>query len=211
MIGVAEPVDGGFAKSLARPGGRLTGVSFLGPELLAKGLELLKEAAPKATNIGVLLNPDNPAARQGLAPMESRAAALGVLLHPLTARNPAELVKVFNTLPKNLSGLVVVNDALFVDPSAKLTRRISAKHLPAIFQLPVYVLEGGLMSYGPDISELYRRGAALAYKVLNGAKPAQLPVEQPTKFELAINLRTAKTLGLTIPQTLLLRADQVIE
>jgi putative tryptophan/tyrosine transport system substrate-binding protein len=210
MIGVAEPVDAGFVKSLARPGGRITGVSFLGPELLAKAMQLLKEAVPNAANIAVLLNPDNPAARQGLTPMERTAATLGVRLLRLTARSQDELASLFNTLPTNLSGLVVVNDALFIDPSLELTKRISVRHLPAVFQLSSYVLGGGLMSYGPEISELYRRGAALSYKILNGAQPAQLPVEQPTKFELAINLKTASALGLTIPQTLLLRADQVI-
>jgi len=210
MIGVAEPVEMGFAESLARPGGQVTGISFLGPELLAKGLELLKEAAPKATNLGVLFNPANPAARRLLAGMEQNAKPLRVHVQPLMTQHWEEVKLVFRRYPL-LHGLVVINDPLFLNRSEELVRLISAKRLPAIFQLPSYVTIGGLMAYGPDIPEMYTRAAALAHKILLGAKPADLPIEQPTKFDLVINMTTAKALCLTIPKSLLVRADRVIE
>jgi putative tryptophan/tyrosine transport system substrate-binding protein len=212
MANAADPVAAGLVSSLAHPGGNITGLARLAPELVGKNLELLKEAVPEATRIGVLANPRNPLSDAMVKDARNAARSLDVQLKVIAVRTPAEVEKAFSTLPSDRVGAVL----LFPDGTFYLNRTHIAAlalryRLPAIFQNREFVDAGGLLSYAPSSASNYRRAAMYVDKILKGAKPADLPVEQPTKFELVINLKTAKVLGLTIPQSLLLRADQVIE
>jgi putative ABC transport system substrate-binding protein len=216
MSGSYDPVQEGFVASLAHPGGNITGLSFQGEELPGKRLELLKEAVPQSTRIAVLWNPVGPgyASRKSLLRnLTVTARALGLHLHIVEVRRAAELDTAFATLAQaRVHALLVVEDALVL--STSLGRRLAdlaAMHrLPAMYSWSEYVDAGGLMAYGPSLQETYRHAAAYVDKILKGATPADLPVEQPTKFELVINLKTAQALGLTIPPTLLFQADEVI-
>ena len=207
-----DPVATGFVANLARPGGNITGLSAMAPDLVGKQLELLKEVVPKVSRVALLGNPANP----GTAPMVRRAQdaarELGIRLQPLDARSPGEIDSAFAAMTRERAGaLLVLLDVMFADHRARIAD-LAAKHrLPAMYGLQEFAEVGGLMVYGSSFVDRFRRAAIFVDKILKGAKPAALPIEQPTRFELAINLRTAKALGLTIPQPLLLRADQVIQ
>jgi putative ABC transport system substrate-binding protein len=213
MIGVRDPVGTGLIASLARPGGNVTGVSgSAGLEIVAKQLELLKETVPKAHRVAILSNPANAYHQLAIREVNVAAQSLGVQLQLLEARGPNEFDGAFAAMAKERVGaLLVVSDVIFNNHQTRLADLAARSRLPAAYGVRESVEAGGLMSYGTSFLDLHRRSAAFVDKILKGAKPADLPVEQPTKFELVINLRTAKTLGLTIPPTLLSRADEVIE
>jgi putative ABC transport system substrate-binding protein len=209
---VPDPVGEGLVASLARPGGNVTGLSTLAPELYAKRLELLKEAIPAVTRVGLLSNPANAHSVIASREITNAARVLGVQIYGLVVRNPQDLDSAFLTVTRErLQALFVVTDAISFNQRGRIADFAVKSHLPTVYELRDYVEAGGLMAYGPSVADLSRRAAAYVDKILKGAKPADLPVEQPTKFELVINLKTARTLGLTIPATVMLRADHIIE
>ena len=213
MIGVGDPVGLGLIASLARPGGNVTGLSFsVGMETAGKGLELLKEALPKVRRVAVLTNPANPGQPLALKNVKAAARSLGMQLQLLEARGPDEFDGAFAAMAKERVGaLLVVSEAMFNLHRVRLADLASRNKLPSMHGFREDAEAGALMSYGASLDAMVRHGALFVDKILKGAQPADLPVEQPTKFEFVINAKTAKTLGLTIPQSLLLRADQVIE
>src|SRR5215831_19531649 len=212
MIFVRDPVGTGLIKSLARPGGNVTGTSgSAGLEWAAKQLELLKEIVPKVRRVAILSNPDNAYHQFAIREVNVAARSLGVQLQLLEARGPNEFDGVFAAMTKERVGaLLVLSDAIFNSHRTRLADLAARTRLPAAYGVRESVEAGGLMSYGPSFRDFYRRAATYVDKILKGAKPADLPVEQPMKFELEINLKAAKALGLTIPQWLLQRADEVI-
>ena len=208
----ADPVGSGIVRSLARPGGNITGWTHQGLELRAKYLELLKEAVPEATRFGVLWNPANPVHQSSMEVIEASARRLKVDLYPVGVREPKELESAFSLLAgKRADALVVYPDGMFHSQTSLIVALAAQRRFPAIYGIRDYIEAGGLMTYGTNLYDMFRLGASLADKILKGAKPADLPVVQPTTFELVINLKTAKALGLTIPPSLLMRADEVIE
>jgi putative ABC transport system substrate-binding protein len=211
MLYVGDPVADGVVTSLARPGGNVTGVSCLNPELSGKLLELLKEAVPDVTRMAVLVNTGNPMTESILTDVESAARVLGVQLQVLEVGNPQEFKSAFDTAMREEAGALLVAPGLLF---ARYQRRLAAltvqSRLPAIYWQRPFVEAGGLMAYGPSTDAMGRRATALVDKILKGAKPADLPVEQAMKFDLVLNLKTAKALGLTLPPTLLFQADEVI-
>jgi ABC-type uncharacterized transport system substrate-binding protein len=212
MAASNDPVDAGFVESLARPGGNITGFSNdPTPEIIGKRLELLKETMPRLSRAGFLWNPVPPGAQPFKKAAESTASRLGVALYAVGAKGRDEFEAAFATLAKQgVDGVLVLNDPVFYGPRTQLVG-LAAKHrLPAMYGLREWPDAGGLMSYGPDISVQYRLAAYYVDKILKGAKPAELPIEQPTKFELVINLKAARQIGLTIPPNVLARADRVI-
>jgi putative ABC transport system substrate-binding protein len=213
MIDAQDPVGLGLIASLARPGGNVTGLSIsVGPEIFGKRLELLKEIVPKVSRVAILRNPDNPASAPQLREAETAARALRVRLQTLEARSPQEIESAFAAMTRERAGaLLIIGDFLMYAHRVRLADLAAGSRLPAAYDLRDYAEAGGLMSYGTDLIDLHRRAAIHVDKILKGAKPADLPVEQPTKFELVINLKTAKALGLTIPPSLLGRADEVIQ
>ncbi len=213
MISVGEPVGLGLIASLARPGGNITGLSYnVGPELFGKGLELLKETVPKVRRVAILSNPANPAQPLFIRDVNVAARSLGVQLQLLEARGPSDFDGAFAAMARERVGaLLVVAESLFILHRTRLADLAARNRLPTAYGTRESVEAGGLMSYGPSLSDFFRRAATYVDKILKGAKPADLPVEQPTKFELVINLKTAKALGLTIPRSVLIRADKVIE
>jgi len=212
VIAVAvDPVGDGLIASLARPGGNITGLTSTAQQLAAKRLELVREVLPGVRRIGILAYPGFAPAARALVTMQEAARMLGVQIQPVEARE-GQFDAAFAELNRNRVGALVVlpHGTYFRD--RKVLADLAGKHrLPTIYEFRPYVDAGGLMSYGADVLDLYRRAAIYIDKILKGAKPSDLPVEQTTKFELVINLRAAKALGLTMPQSLLLRADQVIE
>ncbi len=210
---VADPVASGLVASLARPGGNLTGLSwFVGPETVGKFLQLLKESVPKVSRVAVLSEPAHPMHATYVRETEVAARALGVKLQILEVREPNELERAFATMARDRADALAVLPTLLTAVHAKRIIDLAGKHrLPAIYAFRSHVEDGGLMSYGTGVLDQYRRAATYVDKILKGAKPADLPVEQPMKFELVINLKTAKALGLTIPQSVLIRADRVIQ
>jgi putative ABC transport system substrate-binding protein len=207
---VDDAVDQGFIASLAHPGGNVTGVSWLNTELSAKRLELLKEALPEVTRVAVLREAVGGAS--SIQATATAARALRVHLQIFELRDPNELPTVFAAMAKErIEALTVLPGPLITSQIPGIVELASRTRLPAVFPEARFVEAGGMMSYGPNLAEMYRRAAGYVDKILKGVKPSNLPVEQPTKFESIINLKTAKALGLTIPQSLLLRADQVIE
>ena len=212
FIAHADPVGTGHVASLARPGGNITGLAILQTELGAKGLELLRSVVPTVTRIAVLWHPGTPSAAPGLKALEEPARRLHLELQPVGARSAAELEDAFATMARaRAQGVIVLATPIFFGERQRLGELAIAPRLPTMFQIREYAEAGGLMSYGGDLADLYRRAAISVDKILKGAKPGDIPIEQPTKFELIINLKTAKALGLTIPSALLQRADQVIE
>ena len=212
MTNAADPVGTGLVASLARPGGNVTGLSDFNAGVVTKRLEILREVVPSASRVAVLLNPANPTNPLQLKLAQAAAPALGVTLRPFEAREADDIDRAFVALRKERSGgLILVGDPLLGSHRKKIISLSAQTRLPAIYSLREYVQDGGLMSYGTSFEDLYRRASTYVDKILRGAKPADLPVEQPTKFELVINLKTAKALGLTISQSLLLRADEVIK
>jgi ABC-type uncharacterized transport system substrate-binding protein len=212
MVGVADPVGIGFVANLARPGGNITGLSDFNTGVVAKRLELLREMVPSASRVAVLLNPTNPSNLPQLKLTQAAAATLGMTPLALEAKSAQEIDRAFVAMrTKRAQAVIVIGDPMFGSHRKRLIDLSAKSGLPAIYSTRAYVIDGGLVSYGTNLDDLYRPAAVYVDKILKGAKPADLPVEQPTKFELIINLKTAKTLGLTIPPSLLLRADQVIE
>ncbi len=212
MANAGDPVGAGLVQSLARPGGNITGLSVLAPELSGKQLQLLKEVLPKVSRVAVLGNPGTPLYAVYLPETRAAGRALGVQLHLLEVRGPDEFEGAFGAATKGRAGgLLVLADPLMTAHRTRVVA-LAAKHrLPAMYPFRDLVDVGGLMSYGASLSVNLRRAAVYVDKILKGAKPGDLPVEQPTRFELVINLKTAKALGLTIPQTILIRADHVIQ
>src|SRR5262245_59650704 len=213
----ADPVAFGLVESLERPGRNLTGTMEHNPELTAKRLQLLKEAVPSVTRVGLLWQPGTLTEakfQEVLKDAHAAASTLGVQLHTFEARDPGQIEKVFADMASaQMNGLMFIHSPMFAARrAARIDIDLVAKHkFPAIYEWGVYAEAGGLIAYGANLLDEYRRAAPYVDKILKGAKPADLPVEQPTKFELVINLKTAKALGLTIPQALLGRAAQVIE
>jgi len=212
---VGDAVTSGLVESLARPGGNVTGLSILAPELVGKGLELLKQAVPGVSRVAVLWTPGGVPERTGkdmLKEAEVAGRALGVRVQFVEARGPADIDRAFSDITRARAGaLTVLGSAMFFNERRRLVDLAAKNRLPAVYPWREFVDAGGLMSYGPNFADLYRRAATYVDRILKGAKPGDLPVEQPTKFELVINLKTAKALGLTIPQSLLQRADEVIQ
>ncbi len=212
MAYIIDPVATGFVVALARPGGNLTGLSMMAPELVGKQLELLKEVVPKLSRVAVLWNPANLAGAAQLREAEVAARAMGLRLQPLEARGPKQIDSAFRATTKDRAGaLVVLADAMLVNQRTHIAELAAKRRLPAVYGVREYAEAGGLMAYSANRLDSYRRAATYVDKILKGAKPADLPVEQPTRFELVINLKTAKALGLRIPQSVLIRADQVIQ
>jgi putative ABC transport system substrate-binding protein len=213
-MSLTDPVGLGLVASLARFGGNVTGVTYsVGTETFGKGLELLKEAVPKVRRVAILSNPASPSQSLAIASLKSAARSLGLELLLLEARGPIQFDGAFAAMAKDgVEALFVVTDPTYLLPgaAARLADLAVKSRLPSMHAQRAAVEPGGLMSYGPSIVAIYRRGAVYVDKILKGAKPADLPVEQPTKFELVINLKTAKALGLTIPPAVLARADEVI-
>ena len=207
MGAAGDPVADGLVTSLARPGGNITGLTNIAPDLVGKRLELLKEAMPKAVRVAVLLvHPINTQS------FELVAAALGLKLQPVEARDSNEIDSAFEAAARGRAGALLVLRNPITTAHRKKVVDLAAKHrLPAMYEERAWVDIGGLMSYGPSFDDLYRRAATFVDKILKGAKPADLPVEQPTKFELIINLKAAKQIGVTIPPNVLARADKVIK
>jgi putative ABC transport system substrate-binding protein len=211
----ADPVTDGLVTSLARPDRNVTGLSILAPELVGKRLEQLKQAVPGVSRVAVLWQPGALGQRtekDTLKGAEVAARALGVRLQFVEARGPEDFDRAFSDMTRARAGaLTVLTGAMFFGERRRLVDLAAKNRLPAVYPWREFVDAGGLMAYGPNVADLYRRAATYVDRILKGAKPADLPVEQPTKFELVINLKTAKALRLTIPQSLLRQADQVIE
>jgi len=207
-----DPVGSGLVESLARPGGNATGLSNFLSEMSAKQLELLKVAAPQVSRVAVLYNPGNPV-HAGPALDEAREAArtLAVELLAVDVRQPSELARAFSALTAWRAGaLLILSDPVFGNELARLSKLAAQNRLPAMYSRREFAEVGGLLTYGPSFTDNFRRAASYVDKILKGAKPGDLPVERPTKFELVVNLKTAKALGLTLPPSLVLRADEVI-
>jgi len=212
MANASDPVGAGLVASLNRPGGNITGLATApGPEIYGKHLELLKETFPRLTRVAILSNPANRFSALALREAETTARAFKVSLQILEARNPDEFETAFAAATKERAGaLLVVEDPMFFGERTRLANFAAKSRLPAIYGILEYVEVGGLMAYAAERTDMFRRAATYVDKILKGAKPADLPVEQPTKFELVINLKTAKQIGVTIPQSVLYRADKVI-
>lgn len=215
MANVADPVGSGLVASLARPSGNVTGLSSMGVDLTVKRLELLKEAVPGLSRVAILRNPDaSPWTHPVMVKaVEQVAPSLRLQLQVLAARGPEEFDGAFSMMARERADglLVLAGDALFVLHRRRLADLAAKSRLPAMYATKEHAEAGGLMAYSTDSGYNWRRAATYVDRILNGAKPAELPVEQPTKFELVINMKTARALGLTIPPSLLLRADRVIE
>jgi len=208
-----EPVGSGLVASFARPGGNLTGLTVVaGPEIYGKQLQLLKDAFPRVSRVAVLVDPASPLYAHALQEIEAAIRTLGLQRHLMTVRDSSEFTNVFAALPNAHADAIFVNgDSLFYQHRVLLAQFVAKTRLPAMWGVRDAAAAGGLMSYATDLHDLARRAAIFVDKILRGATPADLPVEQPTKFDLVINLKTAKTLGLKIPEPLLLRADEVIQ
>ena len=204
FVSGGDPVAAGLVASLARPGGNLTGVSFLTAELMPKRLELLSELVPQARVIALLVNPNNPNAERMMRDVQEAARAKGVQLPILKAGTEGEIDAAFATLVQLQAGALVVGADPFFDSRREQLVALASRHaVPAIYAWREFAAAGGLISYGASLTAVYRQVGIYAGKILNGAKPADLPVQQPTTFELVINLKTAKALGLTVPQSIL--------
>jgi putative tryptophan/tyrosine transport system substrate-binding protein len=211
MVTSGDPVGFGFVASLARPGGNITGSSTFSPELSAKRLELLKETLPRLQRLGVLFNPDNSINDRNLPAMEQTAKFLKIVLQRFEVREPDEFKNLFSAMKKQRVDAVALPEDDFLNANQKQIAELAAKHrLPSIGR-EVFAEAGGLIGYGVNIVELYRRAPIFVDKILKGAKPADIPVEQPMKFEFFINLKAAKQIGVTIPPNVLVRADKVIK
>jgi ABC-type uncharacterized transport system substrate-binding protein len=211
MGGVGDPLRAGFVASLSRPGGNTTGVSLLNQELWPKRLELIKEVVPGARRVAVVSTPD-PQHAESLKLLQGAAPRFGLELRNVLVAEPRDLDRIFTEIGRGRADAVLVQPSPdFDEMRGRIAHLAEKQRLPSMFAWRQYVEAGGLMSYGVDLYSVQRLAATYVDKILKGAKPGDLPVEQPTKFELVINMKTAKTLGLTIPQTLRLRADQVIE
>ena len=213
MAASANAVGEGFIASLARPGGNVTGMTFLGgPEIAGKQLELLKEIAPSATRIAVLANPNNLSHAAFLEEIRMAARRLRVRIQVLEARSPDQLQQAFAAIPRDgASSVLVLTDSMFLGQRREIVNLAAGNKLPALYSQREFVDDGGLVAYGPNLADMFRRSAFHVDKILKGAIPGSLAVQQPTKFELVVNLKTATVLGLAIQRPFLLRADEVIE
>jgi putative tryptophan/tyrosine transport system substrate-binding protein len=211
FAGVANPVGGGLVASLARPGGNLTGLSSQNAEVASKRLELLREAIPSLRRLAVLVNIGNSAVVQELDEIQAAARALGLTVAPLEIRRAADILPAFEAIEARADALYVPIDGLTISQRAHINTSALVARLPTMHGIRAQLEGGGLMSYGANTSDLFRRGGDFVDKILRGAKPADIPVEQPTKFDFVLNLITAKALGLDLPATVLARADEVIE
>jgi putative ABC transport system substrate-binding protein len=212
IVAVGEPVKVGLVASLARPGGNVTGLSLLTADLSGKRLEVLLESVGKIARLAVLLNPENPVSAVFLEETQLASRKLGIELHALEARNPSGIGRAFEAaVAQRSEALIVFDDPVLWSHRAQIVAQAAMRRIPAMYGLRDFVDQGGLMSYGPDRPDQYRRTALFVDKLLKGAKPADLPVEQPTRFELVVNRKTAAALDLDLPTSLLLRANKVIE
>jgi putative ABC transport system substrate-binding protein len=212
MVATGDPIGSGLVVNLARPAGNLTGVTGLGQELNAKRLEVLKGAVQRLSRVAVLTNPTSAYTGPFLKEREGLARDLGVRLRVLEVDGPDGLKTAFATMARERAGaLMVLTDIMFITHRRTIVELAARHRLPAVYGEREYVNDGGLMCYGANLEEMYRRAAFYVDRILKGVRPADLPIEQPTKFDLVINLKTARALGLTIPPSLLQRADQVIE
>jgi ABC-type uncharacterized transport system substrate-binding protein len=212
MIGIGDPVRARFVTNLARPGGNVTGNTILGPELIGKRIGILKECVPDLARVAFLWNPDNDSNLAFLEELIIAVPALGLQLISVPMRTSEEYEDAFAAMmQRKPNAFVTTNDGLILQHMRQIIDFVAQHHLPAMYQSKENVEAGGLMAYGATLSDLFTRGAWYVYRILQGAKPADLPIEQPTKFELSINLKTARALGLHVPPALLARADEVIE
>jgi putative tryptophan/tyrosine transport system substrate-binding protein len=208
----ADPVGFGLVASLSHPGGNVTGLANFAETLAAKQIDLLREMVPRLARFGLLVNVTNPLHVPQLRETKIAGEAAGIVLVPVEVADPDKLESAFDTLQRErVEALLVSPDVSFYSRRRQIAELTATTRLPAIYGYQHHVEEGGLMSYGPDIPDQYRRAASYVDKILRGARPSELPVEQPTKFELVINLKSAKALGLEVPPTLVARADEVIE
>jgi len=207
-----EPLETGLVASLARPGGNITGLSYMSSDLIGKRLELLREVVPGVSRIAVLSNPSSATVPPMMRKTEVAARALGVQLQRLEVHGPDDFERIFQAATKERAGaLITLDDAFAFTQRTRIVKLATKNRLPAIYGFREFVEVGGLMSYAANLSDMYRRAATYVDKILKGTKPADLPVEQPMKFELVINLKTAEQIGLTIPPNVLVRADTVIK
>jgi putative ABC transport system substrate-binding protein len=208
----ADPIASGLVKSLSRPGGNLTGVSLLAAEMATKRLELIRDLLPKARTVAMMINPTFPGAESEMAQVEAAGRVIGMQIHGARATTPSEIdaaLAAFGQL--RVDAFIVGADGYFITRRDQLATLAARYAIPGIYPFPDFPQAGGLLSYGVSLADAYRQAGVLTGRVLKGAKPAELPVMQPTKFEFVLNLRTAKAFGLEIPPTLLARADEVIE
>jgi ABC-type uncharacterized transport system substrate-binding protein len=211
MMGIGDPVGSGLVASLARPGGNVTGLASVQTDLVGKELEFLKDVLPTVSRVAVLWNPANPAHARHVRAADVAAQALGVQLHLVEAGGPEAFDRAFAAMTRaHVGALLVLGDSIVFQHRRRLAELAATNRLPTVHNIRPFVEAGGLMAYGPSTPDLRRRAAVYVDKILKGAKPADLPVEQPTKFELVINLKTAEALGITIPPTLLFQADEII-
>jgi putative ABC transport system substrate-binding protein len=211
MVSAGDPVASGFAASLARPGSNITGMSSLLPEMDAKLLALLKEAVPKASRVAVLWNPNSHGGVLGFKAMQAAAPGLKVTLVSIEARKPDELDAAFAAITaQRADAVLVLTDPITFRNRGRIIEFAARNRLPAMYEVREFVNDGGLMSYGPSLVAMIRRVPVFIDKIAKGAKPAEIPVEQPTQFELAVNEKTAKAIGLAIPQSILVRADTLV-
>ena len=209
MVYVADPIGTGLVTGLAQPGGNITGVSDMATELSAKRLELLKEAVPTLSRVAVLWNAADPGMVLRFKEIQAAAQVLGVTLQPLEVRGADDFEPAFTAMTQERpDALFVIAEVLTLTHRCQVLDFAAQHRLPAMYEFGVFAHDGGLMAYGPQLTDTFQRGAYYIDRILQGAKPANLPVEQPMRFELVINLETAKTLGLTLPPTLLLQADR---
>jgi putative ABC transport system substrate-binding protein len=212
FVNATDPVGGGYVESLARPGGNATGFLLFEYSMSAKWLELLKEIAPRLSRVAVLRDPTIAAGTGQFGAIQAVAPALGVELHPLNIRDAGEIERALGAFARGANGGLIVTASTLATLHRELIVTLAARQkLPAIYFFRFFVARGGLISYGPNPIDPYRRAASYVDRILKGEKPGDLPVQAPTKYELAINLKTAKMLGLEIPATVLARADEVIE
>jgi putative ABC transport system substrate-binding protein len=211
VMASGNPLELGLVASLARPGGNMTGVQTLSVELSAKRLELAREVVPGASRLAILGDAGSPASVSGIRETQAAAQALGVRLHAVSVRGPAELDGAFSTIARaGPAVLLVTTSPVFFGERRRLAELGMKHRLPTVFGSSEYAATGGLIAYGADLAEGFRRAPVYVDKILKGARPGDLPIEQATKFRLVVNLKTAKALGLTIPQSILLRADETI-
>ena len=211
MTTINDPVGVGLVPNLARPGGNTTGIANLTEDVTPKVVEILRAVVPSARQVAVLLNPANPSNRRMFDEIQNRSRATGMNLVPMEMKAPSALDAAFERLPRGLDALLVINDATIIDQRERIADLAVRHRLPAFSSFPELTAAGGVASYGPSRLKLYRRSAYFVKKILDGAKPGDLPIEQPTEIELTVNLKTARALGLTVPPSFLLRADHVIE
>jgi putative tryptophan/tyrosine transport system substrate-binding protein len=207
----SDPVGDGLVASLARPGGNITGLSNEQPDLAGKRLEILRELVPGLSRLGYIANANNPTAMGNVREVEAAAAKLGLQIMPLDIKRAEDVAPAMETLKGSAQALYVVGDPLIGDNQVQINTLALAARLPTMHGSRSYVASGGLLSYGPNYSDLFRRAGDYVDKILKGAKPADIPVELPTRIELVVNLKTAKGISLTIPESFLFRADEVIE